>query len=380
MVASTTVTRTVPLLDLKAQFIPIAAEVQAAVARVIESQRFIMGPDVAELEKEIAAYTHVQYAVACGSGSDALFLALLGLGVAPGDEILTTPYTFFATAGAIHRAGARPVFADIDLGTFNLDPEAVRRTLDAHPRVKAIIPVHLFGACADMDPLLALAKERGIAVIEDAAQAIGAEMNDRRAGAIGDVACFSFFPSKNLGAFGEGGILTTNNPELAGKLAALRVHGEKTRYYHQYVGVNSRLDTLQAAVLRVKLKYLDGWTAGRQRNADQYRERFAQKGVPVTLPALHGSTSRHIYNQFVIRGARRDQLQAYLAEHGIGTAIYYPLSLHLQECFAYLGYKQGDFPNSEEAAATSLALPIYPELTTADLDYVVDTIAAFYAG
>jgi dTDP-4-amino-4,6-dideoxygalactose transaminase len=373
-------TRRVPLLDLKAQFQPIADEVNAALARVVESQGFIMGADVRELEKEIAAYTKAQFAVGCASGSDALFLALLAAGVGPGDEVITTPYTFFATAGAIHRAGARPVFADIDAATFNIDPECVKRALAQHPHAKAIIPVHLFGACAEMEPIMAQARDRGIAVIEDAAQAIGAEMNGKPAGTIGDVACFSFFPSKNLGAFGDGGILTTNNAALAAKLAALRVHGSSKKYYHQYVGVNSRLDTLQAAVLRVKLKYLDGWTAGRQKNADYYRARFAERGVPVGLPALHPSTTRHIYNQFVIRGARRDELQAFLKERNIGTEVYYPLPMHMQECFAFLGYKAGDFPVSEEAARTSLALPIYAELTSDDLDYVVDAIGAFYAG
>jgi dTDP-4-amino-4,6-dideoxygalactose transaminase len=376
---SATSTRTVPLLDLKAQYRPIAAELQAAVTRIIESQGFIMGADVKELEKEIAAYTTAQFAIGCASGSDALFLALLGVGVEPGDEVLTTPYTFFATAGAIHRAGARPVFADIDINTFNLDPASVKKVLDAHPKVKAMVPVHLFGACADMDPLVAMAKERGIAVIEDAAQAIGSEMKGRRAGTLADVACFSFFPSKNLGCFGDGGILTTNNPDLAAKIAALRVHGSKKKYYHQYVGVNSRLDTLQAAVLRVKLKYLDGWTAGRQKNADYYRARFAEKKVPVVLPVLHESTSRHIYNQFVIRCERRNELQAYMKERGIGSEVYYPLCMHMQECFAFLGYKPGDFPVSEKAAETSLAIPVYGELTHDDMDYVVDTIAAFYA-
>jgi len=370
--------RRVPLLDLKAQFDPMREEVMAAITRVVESQGFIMGPDVTALEAEISAYTGAPFAIGCASGSDALFLALLAAGVGPGDEVLTTPYTFFATVGAIVRAGARPVFADIHPETFNLNPDLVPSLLDAHPAIKAIIPVHLFGACADMDPIMAQARERGLTVIEDAAQAIGAEYKGRRAGTIGNIACFSFFPSKNLGGFGDGGILTTVDAGLAEKLRALRVHGSKKKYYHAWVGVNSRLDSLQAAVLRLKLPRLDGWTEGRQRNAAYYRERLPALGVPVTLPAVPDHTSRHIYNQFVICGERRDQLQAYLKEQGIGTEVYYPLPMHMQECFAGLGYKEGDFPVSERLAGTSLALPVYPELSHEDIDYVCEQIAAFY--
>lgn len=373
-----TTNRRVPLLDLKAQFEPMREEVMAAITRVVESQGFIMGPDVKALEAEIGAYTGTPHAIGCASGSDALFLALLAAGVGPGDEVLTTPYTFFATAGAIVRAGARPVFADIHPETFNLDPERIPALLEAHPAIKAIIPVHLFGACADMDPVMAQARARGLTVIEDAAQAIGAEYKGRRAGTLGDIACFSFFPSKNLGGLGDGGILTTGDAALAEKLSALRVHGSKKKYYHTWVGVNSRLDSLQAAVLRLKLPRLDGWTEARQRNAADYRERLRKLGAPVALPAVPDHTSRHIYNQFVIRGERRDQLRDYLKEQGIGTEVYYPLPMHLQECFQELGYKEGDFPVSEQLARTSLALPIYPELSHEDIDYVCGKIAAFY--
>jgi len=372
--------RQIPLLDLQAQYTPIRGEIQAAMERVIASQRFIMGDDVKQLELEIARYCGARFAIGCASGSDALFLALLALGIGPGDKVLTTPYTFFATVGAIHRAGAVPVFADIDPLTFNIDPQQVASVLDRHSGVKAIIPVHLFGACAQMEAIVPLARSRGISVIEDAAQAIGAEMNDRRAGVLGDVACFSFFPSKNLGCFGDGGILTTDDPELAERLSILRVHGAKKKYFHQLVGINSRLDSLQAAIVRVKLKHLDQWTEGRQRNADFYNRRLVELGIPITLPAAHGSTTRHIYNQYVICGDRRDELQTFLKDRGIGTEVYYPLPMHLQECFAHLGYRQGDFPASENRAAASLAIPIYAELTQDDLEAVCQAVKEFYSG
>ena len=324
----------IPLLDLRAQHQHIRDEVLAEVIRVIDSQKFIMGEDVQKLEREIAAYSGAQFAVGCASGSDALFLALLGLEIQPGDEVLTTPYTFFATAGAIHRAGAVPVFVDIEPGTFNMDMNLVADVLAAHPKIKAIIPVHLFGGCADLDPLCAMARERGIPVIEDAAQSIGSEYRGRRAGSIGEVGCFSFFPSKNLGGYGDGGMLTTNDPALRERLAALRVHGSKRKYYHDWVGVNSRLDALQAAILRVKFRHLDSWTRGRQENAALYRRILAAMDVPVTAPVESPYQTRHIYNQFCILCPRRDQLQAYLKENGIGTEVYYPLPLHLQVCFA----------------------------------------------
>ena len=348
------------------------------VIRVIDSQKFIMGEDVKKLEQEIAAYSNAKFGVGCASGSDALFLALLGLGIQPGDEVLTTPYTFFATAGAIHRAGAIPVFVDIEAGTCNMDVNRVPDILESHPKIKAIIPVHLFGGCADLDPLCAMARERGISIIEDAAQSIGAEYKDRRAGSIGEVGCFSFFPSKNLGGYGDGGMLTTNDPALAERLAALRVHGSKRKYYHDWVGINSRLDSLQAAVLRVKFRYLDGWTRGRQENAALYRKLLAELNVPVTPPIPAPYQTRHIYNQFSILCPRRDQLQAYLKENGIGSEIYYPLPLHLQTCFANLGYRPGNFPVSERVAKASLALPIHSELPGEDIDHICRALKRFY--
>jgi dTDP-4-amino-4,6-dideoxygalactose transaminase len=338
-----------------------------------------MGEDVQKLEQEIAAYSQAKFGIGCASGSDALFLALLGLDIQPGDEVLTTPFTFFATAGAIHRAGAVPVFVDIEPATFNMDMNQVADVLAMRPKVKAVVPVHLFGACADLDPLCQMARERGIAVIEDAAQSIGSEYKGRRAGSIGEVGCFSFFPSKNLGGYGDGGMLTTNDPALREKLAALRVHGSKRKYYHDWVGVNSRLDALQAAVLRVKFRYLDSWTAGRQRNAALYRQLLAEMAVPVTPPAAAPYQTRHIYNQFSIICPKRDELQAYLKNNGIGTEVYYPLPLHLQVCFAPLGYKTGDFPVSERLAKESLALPVHSELPAEDVEHVCRTLKAFYS-
>jgi dTDP-4-amino-4,6-dideoxygalactose transaminase len=370
-------TKQVPLLDLKAQHQQIRDEVLAEVTRVIDSQKFIMGEDVQKLEQEIAAYSQAKFAVGCASGSDALFLALLSIDIQPGDEVLTTPYTFFATAGAIHRAGAVPVFVDIDAATFNMDMAKAVEILAARPRIKAVIPIHLFGGCADLDPLCAAARERGVAVIEDAAQSIGSEYKGRRAGSIGDIGCFSFFPSKNLGGYGDGGMVTTNDPALRERLAALRVHGSKRKYYHDWVGVNSRLDALQAAVLRVKFRHLDSWSEGRQKNADLYRQKLADS--PVRTPAVAPYQTRHVYNQFCIVAARRDELQAYLKANGVGSEVYYPLPLHLQVCFADLGYKQNDFPVSERLALESLALPVHSELAEEDLDYVCSVIRSFYA-
>lgn len=368
----------IPLLDLTRQTAPIREELIEAILPLVDSQRFILGPAVEQLEREIAAYCQTRFAVGCASGSDALLLALLALGVGPGDEVVTVPYTFFATAGAIALAGARPVFVDIEPDTLNLDASRLEEALDRHPRTRAIVPVHLFGACADMDAILAIAEARGIPVIEDAAQAIGAEYRHRRAGSLGRVACFSFFPSKNLGAWGDAGMLTTSDEGLADRLRALRVHGSRERYHHEWTGMNSRLDTLQAAVLAVKLKYLDRWTAGRQRNAAFYRRRFAELGTPVEVPVEAVHTTRHIYNQFVIRSERRDALRNYLAAAGIGTEIYYPLPLHLQPCFAGLGYGKGDFPAAEAAAARSLALPVYAELTEDELARICQTVHAFW--
>jgi dTDP-4-amino-4,6-dideoxygalactose transaminase len=366
----------IPLLDLQAQHAAIGAEVMAEIARVVDSQQFILGPHVAELETRVAEYCGARHAVGCASGSDALYLALLALGVGHGDKVITAPFTFFATGGAIVRAGATPVFVDIDPATFNMDAGLLAETLDRHPGAKAMIPVHLYGACADMDAINRLAAKQGIPVIEDAAQSIGAEYQGRRAGSLGRVACFSFFPSKNLGGYGDGGMLTTNDADLAGRLRMLRVHGSRERYIHEYVGINSRLDSLQAAVLCVKLRHLDAWTARRQENAALYRQHLA--ATPVTPPAAAPHTTRHVYNQFVIRAPRRDELRGYLTERGIGTEIYYPIPLHLQTCFASLGHRRGHFPVAELAAAESLALPIYPELTPADIGYLCKSIAAFY--
>ncbi|HEY2011954.1 MAG TPA: DegT/DnrJ/EryC1/StrS family aminotransferase [Bryobacteraceae bacterium] len=370
--------KAIPLLDLKAQHQRIRDEVLAEVVRVIDSQKFIMGEEVQKLEQEIALYSNTKSAVGCASGSDALFLALLALDLQPGDEVLTTPYTFFATAGAIHRAGAVPVFVDVEAATFNMDMNLVADVLAAHPKIKAILPIHLFGGCADMDPLCTMAAERGIPVIEDAAQSIGSEYRGRRAGSIGAMGCFSFFPSKNLGGYGDGGMLTTNDPALRERLAALRVHGSKRKYYHDWVGINSRLDALQAAVLRVKFRHLDSWTEGRQRNAALYRKLLAELKVPVTPPQEAAYQTRHIYNQFSIVCQKRDQLQAYLKENGIGTEVYYPLPLHLQVCFANLGYRAGAFPVSERLAKESLALPIHSELAADEIEHVCRTVKAFY--
>ena len=377
-VVATEVKRQIPLLDLNAQHCAIRDQVLAEITRVVDSQKFILGNEVKTFEADIARYCSSKYAIGCASGSDALFLALLAAGIGPGDKVLTTPYTFFATVGAICRAGAMPVFVDIESDTFNLDVTQISRILDEQRDIKAIIPVHLFGACADMDPLCAMAAERNVVIIEDAAQSIGSEYHGRRAGTLGHMACFSFFPSKNLGAYGDGGIVTTDDDLLAEKLAALRVHGSKKKYYHDLIGVNSRLDALQAAILRVKLQYLDEWTEGRQRNANLYRQIMRDLKVPVVLPEPKAYQNRHIYNQFVICCEHRDKLQDYLKEQGIGTEVYYPLPMHLQKCFAHLGYRAGDFPVAERLAKESLALPVYPELTEDDITYVCRTVNNFF--
>jgi len=368
----------IPLLDLKAQHKTIREQVLAELVRVVDSQKFILGDEVKKFEAEIAAYCGTKFAVGCASGSDALILALMALEIGPGDEVLTTPYTFFATAGAISRVGAAPVFVDVEEDTFNLNAVQMEDILAAHPRVRAIMPVHLFGGCADMDPILKIADERGIPVIEDAAQAIGAEYKGRRAGSIGRIGAFSFFPSKNLGGYGDGGMLTTDDGSLADRLAALRVHGRTGKYFHQWIGVNSRLDALQAAVLAVKFRYLDGWTAGRQKNADRYRTQLAKLSAPVVTPQPRDYQTRHVYNQFSIRSTWRDELQAHLKNRGIGSEVYYPLPLHLQPCYADLGYRKGDFPVSERLAEESLALPIHSELVSEDIDYVCDAIGSFH--
>ena len=369
----------IPLLDLNAQYQNLEGEIQAAVSRVLSSQKFILGPEVRELELELAAYCQCAEAIGCASGSDALLLALMACGVGPGDEVITTPFSFFATAGSVARLGAKTVFVDIDRATFNLSPDLVERALTE--RTKAIMPVHLFGQCAEMDRINELAAPNQITVIEDAAQAIGAEYRGKRAGSLGMVGCFSFYPSKNLGGAGDGGMLTTNDQGMAQSLRDLRSHGARKKYYHERVGINSRLDSLQAAILRVKLPYLDQWTRARRENAKRYKALFEEHNSVTTdnvrLPAEPAS-ALHVYNQFVIRARDRDRLRSFLAERGIGTEVYYPLPLHLQACFKDLGHEAGDFPESERAAEEALAIPIYPELGEAAQRRVVDTIAAFY--
>ena len=374
----------VPLLDLKIQYQSLKEEILAATEAVYESQYFILGQSVLDLEKAIADYCDTPHSVGVSSGSDALIISLMAANISSGDRIITTPYSFFATAGAVSRLGAEPVFVDIDPETFNLDPKLLDSALQRYSpaerkTIKAIIPVHLYGQCADMDPILQFADDHGLIVVEDAAQAIGSEYRGRRAGAMGAFGCFSFFPSKNLGAFGDGGIVTTQTSEYDERLRILRGHGAKPKYYHKIIGGNFRLDALQAAIVSVKLKYLDDWTRGRQANAQKYRSLFSQKGLAeiITLPLER--ENRHIYNQFVILvPEKRDELRAFLSESGVGTEVYYPVPLHLQDCFAYLGYQAGAFPHAEHAALNSLAIPIYPELSENQLEYVVDQIAKFY--
>jgi dTDP-4-amino-4,6-dideoxygalactose transaminase len=386
----------VPLLDLKPQYQPLEAEIQAVIHKVCASQWFILGPAVKELEAAVCAYSQCRHGIGVSSGTDALLLALMALQIGPGDEVITSPFTFFATAGTIARAGARPTFCDIDPVSFNLAPASVEAFIEKHcerrgdalvnrntgGRVKALMPVHLYGQVADMLPLLDIARRDGLRVIEDAAQAIGAEDDDHnRAGSYGDVGCLSFFPTKNLGAFGDAGMCVTSDAALAERMEILRVHGGKPKYMHKFIGGNFRIDELQAAVLNVKLKRLDEWTAGRQRNAAFYNRAFARAKLGEALETPHASLGfRHIYNQYVVRVRDRDALHEYLTAAGVGTEIYYPVPLHLQQCFAYLGYKAGDFPQAERAAAETLALPIYAELTETQLQYVVDTIASFYRG
>jgi dTDP-4-amino-4,6-dideoxygalactose transaminase len=376
----------IPLLDLKAQYAPIREEVRAVMDRVCDAQYFIGGPEVEALEKEVAAYSQAQFGIGVTSGTDALIVALMTIGTQPGDEIITTPYSFFATAGCIDRLGAVPVFVDIDPSSYNIDPEQIEASITS--KTRAIIPVHLYGQMAGMDPIMNIAQRHKLHVIEDAAQAIGAEHKGRRAGSIGHFGCFSFFPSKNLGAFGDGGMVTVNDPTLAHKAKLLRNHGAEPKYYHKLVGGNFRLDALQAAILRVKLPHLDSWTAGRQRNAARYRKLFADANLVVSGPAVEGKQGivlpaeepegRHVYNQFVIRTDRRRAVMAKLKERKIGHEIYYPVPLHLQECFAGLGYKPGSLPHAEMAANETLALPIYPELTEEMQAAVVAAVAAAY--
>ena len=413
----------IPLLDLKAQYQTIRDEIKEAVDEVLESQHFILGPKVEALEEAVAPYCGCQCAVGVSSGTDGLLIALMAAGIGYGHGVITTPFTFFATGGSIVRAGSRPFFVDIDPVTYNVDPVAIKAFVEAECRfesgtgrlvhgesgvsIRAIMPVHLYGQSADMDGILEIARGYNLVVIEDGAQAIGAEYPSihnevpMRAGSMGHFGCFSFFPSKNLGGFGDGGMVTTNDAELAEKLKILRVHGSKPKYYHHLIGGNFRLDALQAAVLLVKLKYLDTWTNKRRQNASYYNTLFQQSGLVdkafVTPPQAvwenissknlsnpkfeirNSKLTGHIYNQYVIRAKRRDELRAYLGENGVGTEIYYPLALHQQQCFVELGYKADDFPESEKAAAETLALPVYPELDQVQQDYVVEKISSFYA-
>ena len=364
----------VPLLDLQGQYAPLREDILAAIARVCDSQRFIGGPEVEAFEREIAVSIGVPHAIGLTSGTDALLIALMALGVGPGDEVITPTFSFFATAGAVTRVGATPKFVDIDPLTYNVDPDAVKAAIG--PRTRAIIPVHLYGQCADMDPILAIAASAGVAVIEDAAQAIGATYRGRQAGSMGTAGGFSFFPSKNLGAFGDAGLLTTADAALAHEVRLLRNHGAEPKYFHQRIGGNFRLDALQAAVLRVKLPHLDRWTEMRRRNADRYDGLFAASAAAarITLPA-RVKDCRHIFNQYVIRVPHRDAVKARLDAAHIGTEIYYPVPFHLQECFAKLRYHRGDFPAAESAAAETLALPIYGELTEAQQHEVVDAVS-----
>lgn len=366
----------VPLLDLKAQYAPIRDAVREAIDRVCDSGRFVLGPEVEALEREVAAYCGVRHAVGVSSGTDALLVALMALDVGPGDDVVTTPYSFFATAGVVARLGARPVFADIRPDTFNLDPDAAVSRLT--PKTKAVLPVHLYGRCADTASLAGAARARGIPVIEDAAQALGSvDAAGRKAGTLGAAACFSFFPTKNLGGFGDGGMVVTDDDALAKRIRRLRVHGAEPKYYHKEVGGNFRLDALQAAILRVKLPHLDGWAKGRRANAARYGELFAKAGLSgeVTLP---GDEPGHVYNQYVVRCRDRDRLRAHLTAEGIGTEVYYPVPLHLQECFRSGDFPEGSLPAAEAAAKESLALPVYPELAPEQLERVVGAIRDFY--
>jgi dTDP-4-amino-4,6-dideoxygalactose transaminase len=378
----------VPLLDLKQQYHAIKSEMMPALTAVMDSQMFILGPLVEKLEQQIAGYCGAAYAVGVTSGSDALLLALMAMDIAPGDKVITTPYTFFATAGSICRVGAEPLFADISPDTFNIDPAKIRALLENLPvpersRVKAIMPVHLYGQCADMPEIMAIAQEYNLKVIEDAAQALGAAITingtECRACAIGDFGCISFFPSKNLGCFGDGGMITAADEQVAKKLKSLRMHGQTHTYHHQYIGMNGRLDALQAAVLLVKLPHLDAWAAGRQKNAALYEKLFAEAGLlEYITPPVKRADRNHVYNQFIIRAKNRDGLKNHLDGQGIGNAIYYPLCLHLQHCFAFLGGRQGEFPEAEKASQETLALPVFPELTGDQIAHVVEQIAAFY--
>jgi len=367
----------VPLIDLQAQYVSVRDEVRQAVDRVFETQQFVMGPEVAALEAEVAEYSQTSEAIGCASGSDALLLALMALNVGPDDEVITTPFSFFATASAIARLGARPVFVDIDPLTYNLSVDGIAAAIT--PRTRVVIPVHLYGQCAEMDQILALGKAKGVAILEDAAQAIGAEDRGRRAGSMGMAGCFSFYPSKNLGAAGDAGIITTSDPAFATRVRRLRVHGGLTEYQHVEVGINSRIDALQAVVLRAKLPHLDGWSNARAEKAKVYSHLLEGAKLDFRVdPPFIKPDSRHIFHKYVVRvPEHRDALMEHLKARGVGTKVYYPIPLHLQACFNYLGYKEGQFPESESAAKETFALPAYPELTEEQQVYVVESIKSF---
>ena len=385
----------VPLLDLRAQYAPLKPAIESAISALCDTQYFVLGPHVEALETAIAGYSGASHAIGVSSGTDALLLALMALDIGPGDEVITSPYTFFATAGVIARLDARPVFCDIDPVSFNLSPQAVREWIDVNcdttdgelinrvtgGRVRAIIPVHLYGQMAEMDAFMSIAREHSLAVVEDAAQAIGAELADgRRAGSIGDIGCFSFFPTKNLGAFGDAGMCVTNDEMLSQAMRIQRVHGMEPKYFHEAIGGNFRLDALQAVVLNIKLEHLDEWTAGRQTNAALYDRLFNEAGLEGQVTTPFAAPGRHIYNQYIIRVANRDALRAHLSAQGVGSEIYYPVALHAQECFRHLDYAEDAFPESNRAAAETLALPIFAELTGEQIEYVVATISDFCAG
>lgn len=375
----------IPLLDLRAQYLVIKQEVKSAIEEVLESQHFILGPKVEELEKKIAAYSETKYAIGVSSGTDGLLASLMALDIKPGDEIITTPFTFFATAGVIARLNAIPVFVDIDLETYNINPQKIESAITK--KTVAIIPVHLFGQCADMDPILEIAKEHNLYVIEDGAQSIGAEYKCKKACSMGNLGIFSFYPSKNLGGYGDGGIVVTKDENLYEKIKILRVHGSNPKYYHQIVGGNFRLDAIQAAIVNVKLKYLDKWSQKRRENADYYDLSFKELALaengnivsPVPVYKNNGYRNYHIYHQYTVRAKNRDKLKKFLKENGIGAEVYYPLPLHLQECFDDLRYKRGDLPVSEEASESVLSLPIHSELNNEQKEYIVQKISEFYA-
>ena len=367
----------IPLLDIPASYKEILADVEKNISQVIHSGRFILGPMVEELEQQVATYCETKYAVGVSSGTDALLISLMAAGVEEGDEVITTPFTFFATAGSIARLGARPVFVDIERETFNIDPNQIEKNIT--DKTRAIIPVHLYGQSVNMDPILELARKNNLVVIEDAAQAIGSEYKGRRAGSMGDYGCFSFFPTKNLGGFGDGGMVTMSSEDLYKRVKTLRVHGANLKHYHKVIGGNFRIDALQAGIVLAKLKYLDQWTEKRRKNAQTYGQLFNEKGVTDQLTLPSEVAPRHVYNQYVIRvQENRDELRGFLSENNISTEIYYPLPLHLQDCFASLGYKKGAFPESEKAANETIALPVFPELTQNQISHVVNKIDNFF--